>query len=188
MKDTILSVDLCPSSKPLEKDFFEKLASSKQKPFPVAIAISGLWIIQHPDEFNYLIKLKQQNKLDITWVNHSFSHIYYDDLPDSKNFLLTEMINFNAEVFLTEKYLLEHDQTPSVFFRFPGLETNAKLLTKLKKFGLIPLSADAWLAKDEPILPGSIVLVHGNGNEHIGIESLMPNLLNFKWTPLTNAL
>lgn len=184
IKENILTVDLCPSSRPFEKDFFDALANSKTQPFPVAISISGLWLIDHAQEFNYLLKLQEQKKLDITWVNHTFSHIYYSDLPDKKNFLLTEMVNLDTEILLTEQYLLEHNQTPSVFFRFPGLVSNTLLLNKLKKFGLIPLSADAWLAKDELVTPGGIVLVHGNGNEHSGIKLVLPLINTNHWVGL----
>ncbi len=184
INDNILTVDLCPSSHPFEKDFFDALANSKTQPFPVAISISGLWLIDHTQEFNYLLKLQEQKKLDITWVNHTFSHIYYSDLPDKKNFLLTEMINLDTEILLTEQYLLEHNQTPSVFFRFPGLVSNTLLLNQLKKFGLIPLSADAWLAKDEQVSPGGIVLVHGNGNEPLGIRLVTPLLNSRHWVSL----
>ena len=126
--------------------------------------------------------MQNQGKLAITWVNHTFSHIYYSDLPESKNFLLTEMVNLDTEIMLTEQYLLEENQTPSVFFRFPGLISNPGLLKRLKRYGLIHVGADAWLAKDEVIKPGSIVLVHGNGNEHAGILLLNPWLRRFTWT------
>lgn len=185
----ILSVDLCPSTHEFEKDFFDKLANKgKTHPFPVAISISGLWLVKHKEEFNYLLNLQKQKKLDITWVNHTFSHIYYSDLPDAKNFLLTEMVNLDTEIMLTEQYLLEEDQIPSVFFRFPGLISNTQLLKKLKKYGLIPLGADAWLAKGEKISPGSIILVHGNGNEHQGILLLESLLNHFNWARLLESL
>ncbi len=94
------------------------------------------------------------------------------------------MINLDTEILLTEQYLLEHDQTPSVFFRFPGLISNSMLLDQIKKYGLIPLGADAWLAKDEEVHPGSIVLVHGNGNEHSGIKLVMPLVPKLNWVSL----
>jgi hypothetical protein len=98
------------------------------------------------------------------------------------------MINLDTEILLTEQYLLEHNQTPSVFFRFPGLVSNTMLLNQLKKFGLIPLSADAWLAKDEPITPGGIVLVHGNGNEHSGITLVNPLINTQHWVELPGSV
>ncbi len=110
-------------------------------------------------------------------------HIYYSDLPDEKNFLLTEMINLDTEIMLTEQILLECGQTPFVFFRFPGLISNPLLLKKLKKYGLIPLAADAWLAKDEPIRPVSVILVYGN--EPLGIKRLIPELKQHHWVELT---
>ena len=79
---------------------------------------------------------------------------------------------------LTEQILLECGQTLFVFFRFPGLISNPLLL---KKYGLIPLAADAWLAKNEPIRPGSVILVHGNGNEPLGIKRLIPELKQHHW-------
>ena len=40
-------------------------------------------------------------------------------------------------------------------------------------YGLIPVGSDAWLAKNEVPSAGSIVLVHGNGNEPVGVEKLL---------------
>jgi hypothetical protein len=41
------------------------------------------------------------------------------------------------------------------------------------EYGLIPIGSDAWLAKGQPIHSGSIVLIHGNGNEPIGIKDFI---------------
>jgi hypothetical protein len=176
----ILTIDLCPSSKPFEKELFDNLAK-QSKHFPVAIAISGMWLIKHQREFDYLLKLQSQEKIDITWVNHSFTHIYYPDLPLKKDFLASEMVDLDTEIMLTEQLLLEQNQIPSVFFRFPGLISNGRLRAHLHSYGLIALSADAWLAKNEIIKPGSIVLVHGNGNEPLGIKLLLSQLSNRQW-------
>ena len=177
VKANLLTIDMCQSSVFFEKDFFDQLAGlANKKPIPIAISITGMWLLMHEKEFEYLLSLQQDNKLKITWVNHSFSHPYYDDLPYSKNFLLSDMTNEEGEILLTEKYLLEANQVPSVFFRFPGLMSNQKLIMKIKQFGLIPLGADAWVTKHQPITPGGIILVHGNGNEHEGITELTPKL------------
>lgn len=55
---------------------------------------------------------------------------------------------------------------------------------------MIDLGADAWLAKGEEPKEGSLILVHGNSNEHAGIEKMMPLLEQKKFTffPLTQAL
>lgn len=184
-----LTVDLCPSINPFEKNFFATLVRISEltnKPFPVAISISGLWIIFHGEEFEWLLKQVKEKKLEITWVNHSFSHPYYEDLPLEQSFLLEPHTNVDAEILATEKLLLEHEQLPSVFFRFPGLVSNEELVLKLYKYGLIPVGTDAWLAKDEIPQAGSFILVHGNSNEPQGIEKLMPLLRdkNQQWLSL----
>lgn len=187
----VLTVDLCPSSKPFESGFFNELVSiadASQKPIPVTLAISGMWLIQHQDEFQWLLAQEKANKLNITWANHSFSHPFYIDLPYSQNFLLSEGTNVNMEIVATEKYLLEAGEMPSVFFRFPGLVSDEHWIKKLKKYGLIPLGADAWLAKNQPIRAGSIILVHGNGNEPAGIALLMPQLRQLKLQDIKNAI
>ena len=50
------------------------------------------------------------------------------------------------------------------------------------------MGADAWIAKDEAIKPGSIVLVHGNGNEHVGIERLILDLNRHEWVDLSQHI
>lgn len=188
-----LTVDMCPSTRLFEETFYKKLvniAEKNQQPFPVAISISGLWITHHTDEFNWLLKQQASGKLAITWVNHSWSHPYQSRLALQKNFLLMKDVNFFNEVMQLEKILLVHDQLPSVFFRFPGLISNEKLILQLRAWGLIPLGTDAWLAKNETPKPGSIVLVHGNSNEPEGIKKIMPLLENsgLIWLPLSSAL
>ena len=72
-----------------------------------------------------------------------------------------------------EIILLEHGTTPSVFFRFPGLISSKELIKKVCDFGLITVGADAWLAKEEKPEAGSVILVHANGNEEIGVKKLL---------------
>lgn len=79
-----LTADMCPSVKYFEKNFFNTLvvlAEKNHKRTPIALSITGLWIIGHPDEFDWLIKQINKAKLQIIWINHSFSHVY------SKQFL-----------------------------------------------------------------------------------------------------
>lgn len=40
-------------------------------------------------------------------------------------------------------------------------------------YGIIPLGSDAWLAKGQPANSGSIVLIHGNGNEPLGVADFI---------------
>jgi peptidoglycan/xylan/chitin deacetylase (PgdA/CDA1 family) len=188
-----LTIDMCPSNKPFEKAFFKKLVERADKlhdPVPITLAMSGLWIIDHSKEFSWLIQQEKANKLQITWMNHSFSHVYYPDLPAEKNFLLSaQQAEFGDEILDTEKLLLEYNQLPSVFFRFPGLVSDRRHIKILRKFGLIPVGANAWLAKGQPAQEGSIILVHGNSNEHTGIEMII-SLLDqnkFRLLPLSQA-
>lgn len=167
-----LTSDLCPSSKHgYEQQFYAHLADNQNSSrFPVAIAVSGKWIQMHKQEFEQLQQYKKQKKLNILWVNHSFSHPYVAGIPLKRNFLLLPGVDFEREVLELEKLLLEHGEMPSVFFRFPGLVSDESLIKKLETLHLIPLGSDAWLAKGQQVKSGSIILVHGNGNEHSGIE------------------
>ncbi|WP_299011437.1 hypothetical protein [uncultured Shewanella sp.] len=186
-----LTVDMCPSIKPFESKFFQALVKKGkliQGGFPVAISISGLWILGHEQEFQWLLKMQSQHLLNITWVNHSFSHLYFADLPNKNNFLLFSQTNLDSEILTSERLLIEAHQTPSVFIRFPGLVANKNLMRKVRHYGLIPLGADAWLAKNEDPINGSLILVHGNGNEHEGIEKVMPILQeDWHWLPIDRA-
>ena len=198
-----LTVDMCPSNKPFEQAFFRRLASlsAKESPFAVGISMSGLWMLGHPKEFAWLCQEASNRKLQITWINHTFSHLYYPDIALANNFMCFSAINLpeheqqlftqtrlQEEILLTERLLLEHDQLPSVFFRFPGLIADQGLMTRLGNLGLIPLGADAWLAKGEQPKPGSIILVHGNGNEWPGIKKVMRLLDDdsLQWLPLSD--
>jgi hypothetical protein len=61
--------------------------------------------------------------------------------------------------------LIANGETPSLFFRFPGLVSSDPLMRTVRRFHLVTLGADAWLAISQKPGPGSIVLVHPNGNE-----------------------
>jgi hypothetical protein len=199
-----LTVDMCPSSKPFDKEFFERLITLKQNqaPFPIGIGITGLWMLSHPNEFGWLCKQHSQGKLSITWINHTFRSQYYHDLPLENNFLRFSMVELpeaerirftqatlQDEVLLTEQLLLERGQLPSVFFRFPGLVSDEYLMRMISNLGLIPLGTDAWLAKNEQPQLGSIILVHANGNEPSGLAKFIKWLdgtskKNNKWLSL----
>jgi hypothetical protein len=198
-----LTVDMCPSTKPFEKSFFQKLVSlsSATEPFEVGVSITGLWMLGHPQEFAWLCREVQQGRLNITWINHTLSHLYYPDISLENNFMCFSPIamaepekqvfiqeRLQEEILFTERLLLENDQLPSVFFRFPGLIADQGLANRLGNLGLIPLGTDAWLAKGETPQPGSIILVHGNGNETPGIKKVMTLLSNrsLKWLPLSH--
>jgi hypothetical protein len=94
----------------------------------------------------------------------------------------------DAEVLGAERALLERGLVPSVFFRFPGLVSSPDLVEAVVRLGLVPLGSDAWLAKGERPTPGSVVLVHGNGNEPLGVRKFIellharrPDIRERKW-------
>lgn len=190
-----LTIDMCPSVKPFEAAFFEKLTTySPDEATPISICMTGLWMLNHAEEFDWLTQQEKNGKLKITWVNHSFSHVYYADLTSEddlkKNFLLDPNTNQEHELMSIEQLLIKKGQAPSVFFRAPGLVTDESLVKKLNKFGLIPVGSNAWLAKGEEPKDGSVILVHGNSNEHSGIEKAMALLeqQRFKFFPLADAV
>ena len=174
-----LTVDLCPSSKPLDRVVFTNVANAlgkEQQPAPVAIAVTGLWMREHPGDFTWLVGLANSNVLAITWINHTYHHYTNKLLPLRNNFMLAKGIAVDKEVLETEKALIMHGQVPSVFFRFPGLVSDSTLFSAITGFGLIPIGSDAWLAKGQEPSAGSIVLIHANGNEPLGVHRFI-NLL-----------
>lgn len=168
---TYLTVDLCPSTKEFNKPFFELI---KQKEWPVAIAVSGLWILKHSDDWRWLQQTLAHSP--VTWVNHSRNHPVYPDVPLEKNYLLSEGRDVKKEILTNEILMIQKGLTPAIFFRFPGLVANENALAITQELGLIPLGSNAWLSKGEKPQAGSIVLVHGNGNEPRGIHLFMKDL------------
>jgi len=169
----VLTVDLCPSRNSIRKSLFTLTVNQFKTgdvAVPVAISLSGKWMVEHKTELEWLKSLVAKNDLKITWINHSYNHRTSAKLPLSKNFLLEKGTDINFEVLETEKCMIENDLTPSIFFRFPGLVSDKDVFLKITGFGLIPIGSDAWLAKDQYPQPGSIILVHGNGNEPMGVR------------------
>jgi hypothetical protein len=172
-----LTVDLCPSKRPFERELFDTLAlAGKGAPVPVAISISGVWLLNHSEELSYLRRESAAGRLAITWVNHSYHHSYDPKAPLARNFVLTPGTDFPGEVLELEQLLLSRGMVPSPFFRFPGLVSDAATVKRLREFSLIPIGSDAWLAKGESPRQGSFILVHGNGNEPKGVKLLLPML------------
>jgi hypothetical protein len=168
-----LTVDLCPSHRPLERDFFTRLInvfSAEEKPVPVAAAITGVWMKEHPDDLGWLLDAVDRGDLSMTWINHSYSHRFDPHLPLHDNFLLEKGTDLRGEILNNESAMLKHSMTPSLFFRFPGLVSDRAVFDSVIAYGLIPVGSDSWLAKGQRPSPGSIVLVHGNGNEPVGID------------------
>lgn len=172
----VLTVDLCPSRRPLDRELFTRLIDGfrgVEKPVPVAISITGVWMLEHPEDLRWLLERVDTGDLTVTWINHSYHHAVDLRLPLRRDFLLMPGIDLEAEVLQTEVAMLEHAMRPSVFFRFPGLVSDERVFERVVSFGLIPTGSDAWLAKGQPATPGSIVLIHGNGNEPAGVRDFL---------------
>lgn len=175
-KGIALTIDLCPSHKPLDKILFNKLIDELgpyEAQIPVALSITGKFLQNHKEDINWLIELENLGKIKITWINHTFNHFYNPSLPLNQNFLLAKNTNINQEVLWLEQALLELGITPSIFFRFPGLVSDQRIFNQIESLGLLPIGSDAWLAKGDKAVHGAVVLVHGNGNEPVGIVDFL---------------
>jgi hypothetical protein len=169
-KGFFLSVDLCPSKKSFDYQIFTNPKISSHKNFPVAIAVSGGWLGHNKETLNWLKAKQLSHDLDIVWVNHSYTHPYKKGISNENNFMLTPGDSLEYEVFNQEKYMISNGLTPSIFFRFPGLISNSTLVSELENYGLVTLGSDAWLALGQQPKSGSIILIHGNGNEEVGVN------------------
>jgi hypothetical protein len=172
----VLTIDLCPAGRPLARELFDSVLASfavEQHPVPIGIAVTGVWMREHPLDLAWIRQRERDGEFAVTWINHSFHHRYDRRLPLSRNFLLEPGTDTELEVLSTEKAMLENGLLPSVFFRFPGLVSDRRLVGAVVGLGLVPIGSDAWLAKKQAPSRGSIVLVHGNGNEPLGVERFL---------------
>ncbi len=185
-----VTADLCPSQRPLDRGFLQSLEQAGATT-PIALSVSGLWIERHHEDFSWLRREKAEGRLAISFVNHSFHHPYRPGLPDGENYLLIPGHDRQGEILDVEQLLIANGETPSVFFRFPGLISDSAWMTALREDHLIPLGADAWLALGQRARPGSVVLVHANGNEPFGLARFQDlrqrNALPQPFRPLNEA-
>ncbi len=71
-----LTADLCPSHRPLDKKIFTDIFAEFQKvekPAPIALSITGVWMRQHPHDLEWLKQMEQKGEIYVTWINHSFN-------------------------------------------------------------------------------------------------------------------
>jgi len=172
MNGVTLTIDLCPSSKTLDRDVFRTLLEETgryEKPVPLSVSVTGKWMEDHENDLLWLKRLIAKGDIDILWVNHTLNHHTYPGKPLDHNFLLADGTNIDNEVLGNEKAIIYNGLCPSVFFRFPGLVSDSALYYRIISYGLIPVGSDAWLAKGEYPSNGSIILIHANGNEPAGI-------------------
>ncbi len=171
-----LTVDLCPSHKPLDRIIFTSLIAEFgkiEKPVPVALSVTGKFFESHHEDFEWIRNLISSGEIEVTWVNHTWNHHYDPHKSLRNNFLLEPGTDMNQEILKTEIALLQEGFLFSVFFRFPGLVSDHRIVEKVLDYGLIPVGSDAWLAKGQQPYHGSIVLIHGNGNEPLGVYDFL---------------
>src|SRR6202161_3052083 len=105
--------DLCPSQKPLSRAFFTQLESAGPHA-PIALSISGLWLIHHFDDFRWLVGERNSGSLNILWTDHTYHHPYRRQVPDEENFLLTKGVDPQEEILDTERLLIANGGAPSL--------------------------------------------------------------------------
>ncbi|WP_457605347.1 polysaccharide deacetylase family protein [Nitratifractor sp.] len=169
-----LTTDLCPSSKKgYEERLYRALFERLPRPVPVTLLVTKRWMDAHPAAMMQLQSWQKENRLNITWGNHTAYHHYHPGRPLKENFVLSPEERLVSDVLELEKALIERGLTPSVFFRFPGLVSDRKAVKTVKDLGLIVIGTDAWLAKGQQPKEGSIIFVHGNGNEPGGVDRFL---------------
>ena len=89
---------------------------------------------------------------------------------------MTKGVDPEEEILDTERLLIANGETPSLFFRFPGLVSSDPLMQAVSQFHLVTLGADAWLAKGQTAGRGSIVLVHPERQRTQGPRPFLPDL------------
>ena len=125
--------------RPLDRAFFTRLEAATPHA-PVALSISGLWLIHHFDDFRWLVGERNSGALDILWTDHTYHHPYQRKLPNDANFLLSKGVDPQEEILDTERLLIANGETPSLFFRFPGLVSSDPLMQAVSR---VP-SGHAW--------------------------------------------
>ncbi len=184
--DVALTVDMCQSSKPWDKALFDwvvKAGEARGKPLAVGVAMTGGWAKAHPTELAQLFAWEKTGKLDIVWVNHSFTHpLNCNPAKTSCAFLTAQSVDFRSEVTKNEELLLGQGEVPSALFRFPGLIHDERRRGELSALGLFALDGDAWLAKGQKTHDGAVILVHGNGNEPAGIRLFLGQVDREAWS------
>ncbi|MBV1704039.1 MAG: polysaccharide deacetylase, partial [Hyphomicrobiales bacterium] len=164
-----VTADLCPSPRPLDRAFLERLMTHGPRQ-PVALAVSGLWLLRHRADFDWIMGKVAAGALDVTWIDHSYHHPFDPRARIQDTFLRKRGIDMATEILATEKLLIADGGTPSAFFRFPGLVSDPGLMAKVASFHLVTVGADGWLALGEKPTAGGVILVHANGNEPAGLR------------------
>ncbi len=189
-----VTVDLCWSLRQYERGLFRsfsKIAASAEQPIHPTVFVSGRWLDQHPGEMHDLIQWSHEPRIALTWGLHSWDH------PKSGGFMNDYGPDqLRADTMRLERAMLEWGIAPSAYYRFPGLIHDTVRLKAILDLDLLPVDCDSWLALVKPKdadpfynhpRAGSIILVHGNGNEPAGIplfERWRDDHRGWKFAPL----
>ena len=178
-KTVAVTVDLCWSLRRSETRLFQTLkevASRAKKKIHPVMFVSGRWLQQHPLEMHELVQLSLEPNVELIWGHHSWDHPksggFMNDYPPPQ---------LREDTLRLERAFLEWGIAPTVYYRFPGLIHDRIRLAEILELDLFPIDCDSWLAlvrqQDKGpfyyhVREGSIILVHGNGNEPAGIPPL----------------
>jgi hypothetical protein len=142
-----------------------------------------------------LLALDEQPNVELIWSNHSWDH------PKAGKFMNDYTPKqLRADTLRLEVRMLEWGVVPSAYYRFPGLIHDGARLKAILALDLLPIDCDCWMALVRPARPdpfyhppgdGSIILVHGNGNEARGITAFdqwLTQHADWRWAPLHEFL
>jgi soluble lytic murein transglycosylase-like protein/TolA-binding protein/peptidoglycan/xylan/chitin deacetylase (PgdA/CDA1 family) len=190
-----VTLDFCWSTHRFESRFLTNLPAMGKKlgAAPVTLFICGRWMDQHPTEMQSLLDLERQKGAELCWGLHSWVH------PISNGFMNRLSPDAVREDTLRlERALLEWGVIPTVYYRFPALIHDPPRVAAILDLDLLPIDCDAWIAVQgtpqpfgHPTQDGSIVLLHGNGNEPVGIarfEAWLASHPDWHWKPLCDFL
>ena len=107
----VLTVDLCPSRRPLDRSLFDAVIAEfgpEERPVPLAVAVTGLWMLEHPDDLAWLLDRVRSGAVSITWIDHSFTHRFEPTAPLARNFLLEPGTDLESEILRTEQADIRH--------------------------------------------------------------------------------
>ena len=82
-----------------------------------------------PAGLPWLVDERNAGALDIVWVDHT-SPTRTRQASDAFNYLLTRGVDAEREILDTERLIIAEGETPSLFFRFPGLVSSDPLMQR----------------------------------------------------------
>ncbi len=170
-----LTSDLCWSLRPCESRLYDMVAerAAAGRTASVTQFVTGRWMQQYPFALDDLLRREDRGDYHQTWGLHSWDH------PKSGNFMNAWYpASLRGDTLAQEKLMLEWGIAPGIAYRFPGLIHDKTRLETIIDLALVPVDCESWVSGMRTNRPptridargGSILLVHGNGNEPGGVE------------------